>query len=146
MSAPRRLWPKPLLLAALAGVVCISGEGHARPLTKDACQRYATERAVLDRLGVKDHLARGPEWARANLTEPQLDLIHRYIRIEEALKFRCPEEYANKRIESPQGPRRLDVIPPVPGRKPVASDAGQGMAETTTLPPPPTAKPSRDRG
>jgi hypothetical protein len=146
MNAPGRPLLKPPLLAVCAAVIVVCGASHARPLTEDACERYASERAVLDRLGVKAQLSHGAEWARVNLTEPQLDLIHRYIRLEEALTFRCPESYANKRAEPSQEPRRLDVIPPVPGRKPVASDTGRGVTETTTVPPPPTAKAGRDRG
>jgi hypothetical protein len=104
-----------------------------------ACERYAAERKTLIRLGVRDHLLKGPQWARANLTDPQLDLIHRYIRIEEALKFRCPEAFAQLPLPEVDAPRRLDVVPPVPLRRPPMADA---QADITHNQPPPPEKSS----
>lgn len=114
--------------------------GAALPLTEAACERYSAERATLIRLGVRDHLRKGPDWAQANLTQPQLDLIHRYIRIEEALKFRCPQEFAALPVQPADVPRRLDVTPPVPGQKPAAQDRGTGMTRNE-MPPPPARVP-----
>jgi hypothetical protein len=128
--------------ACLAILMLCAGAspGAALPLTEAACQRYLAERATLIRLGVRDHLRNGPDWAQVNLTQPQLDLIHRYIRIEEALKFRCPEEFAALPVQPADVPRRLDVTPPVPGQKPAAQDSGTGMTRNE-MPPPPARGP-----
>lgn len=134
----------------LAALLLFSGAGlgatgaAALPLTETACQRYSAERQTLMRLGVPDHLRKGPDWVQANLTRPQRDLIHRYIRIEEALKFRCPDEFAALPAEQADAPRRLDVTPPVPGRKPVAQDSGTGVTRNET--PPPPAQGPKDQG
>jgi len=129
------------LLALIAG---LPSAAEAVPLTEAACERYAAERSVLRRLDVEAHLARGPEWARENLTSPQLDLIQRYIKVDEALKFRCPERYATLVIETPKEPRRLDVMPPPPARKP-AIEAARGVKEEPA-PPPPAARAGREQG
>ncbi|RIA56452.1 hypothetical protein [Dichotomicrobium thermohalophilum] len=126
--------------AALAALTLGAGLGAssvaALPLTQAACERYSGERQTLIRLGVRDHYLKGADWAQANLTQPQLDLIHRYIRIEEALKFRCPEEFAALPVDAADVPRRLDVMPPVPGQKPPAKDSGTGVTRNETPPPP----------
>lgn len=127
------------ILMLCAGAVMDTSPVAALPLTDAACQRYSAERATMVRLGVRDHLRKGPDWAQANLTRPQLDLIDRYIRIQEALKFRCPEEFAALPVQA-DVPRRLDVTPPVPGRKPAAQDSGTGMTRNE-MPPPPARGP-----
>lgn len=121
------LWATSMLLLG------VSERTHAVPLMEDACERYAAERSILMRLGVDTHLARGPDWAKANLTPPQLDLIQRYIKLDAALKFRCPEKYAALVVQAPQTQRRLDVTPPPPSRKPMA-EAAQGVSEKQAPP------------
>lgn len=134
-----------VLAASLLGLIAgLPSTAKAVPLTEAACDRYASERTVLRRLGVDAHLARGPEWARENLTSPQLDLIQRYIKLDEALKFRCPERYATLVIEAPQTPRRLDVLPPLPSRKPAVEAAREVKKEPA--PPPPAARTGREQG
>ncbi len=136
--------------AKLVFVILCAGAGLgapsalALPLTEAACERYAGERQTLARMGVRDHYLKGPDWAQANLTQPQLHLIQRYIRIEEALKFRCPEAYAAMPVEQANVPRRLDVTPPVPGQKPPAQGSGTGVTRNDM--PPPPARGSPDQG
>lgn len=146
MTPPRSHSAKLLAVAAsLLGLIAgLPASADAVPLTEAACQRYASERSILRRLGVDLHLARGPEWARENLTSPQLDLIQRYIKLDEALKFRCPEHYATIAVEAPQQPRRLDVLPPLPSRKPMV-EAARGVKEEPA-PPPPAARAGREQG
>jgi len=135
-----------ICLAIALGAAGLARETGAVPLTEAACQRYAAERSILSRLGVEKYVARGPEWARANLTPPQLDLIQRYIKLDEALKFRCPEDYATLVVEASEQPRRLDVTPPPPGRRPVLeTQTPRGVTETQP-PPLPSAKAGSERG
>jgi len=135
-----------LIVAVMAGAgVCgLHPSGlRALPLTEAACARYSAERETLMRLGVREHLLKGADWAQANLTQPQLDLIHRYIRIEEALKFRCPEEFAALPVVAADEPRRLDVLPPVPARKQVLHGSEAGISQDA---PPPPVKGPREQG
>ncbi len=129
-----------ILTILMLGASLATLPAAALPLTEAACARYAAERQTLIRLGVRDHYVKGPDWAQANLTQPQLDLIHRYIRIDEALKFRCPEDFAALPAAPEDVPRRLDVIPPVPGQKPPADDSATGVTRNE-LPPPPARGP-----
>jgi len=126
------------LAGVMLGASMVLGASHAvaLPLTEAACERYSAERQTLVRLGVRDHVLKGAAWARANLTQQQLDLIHRYIRIDEALKFRCPERFAALRVQAANAPRRLDVTPPVPARRPPAQGDGAGVTRNETPPPP----------
>ncbi len=134
-----------LSAAAVLAAICLAAPGaRAVPLTEAACERYAAERSMLRRLGAGANLSRGAAWAQQNLTQPELDLIHRYIRLDEALRFRCPERYATLREEISQAPRRLDVIPPAPTRKPSDPLSAQGLSQTRP-PPPPSAKPAREQ-
>ena len=130
-----------------AGASLAATSAGALPLTESACQRYQSERLMLARLGVREHLRNGPDWAQANLTQPQLDLIHRYIRIEEALEFRCPEQFDALPDQPADARRRLDVTPPVPGQKPPAekpsSRATEAGVAPNELPPPPAQGPKQ---
>lgn len=131
-----------VVIALLAGVG--AAPAGAVPLTDAACERYAGERRTLARLGVRDHYLKGAAWARANLTQPQLDLIQRYIRLDEALKFRCPEQLAALSVEQDDTPRRLDVTPPVPGQKPARPKTETGVTRNET--PPLPARDPENRG
>jgi hypothetical protein len=73
----------------LGGAACGANFAFAEPLDKDACAQLAAERDSLTKMGVKDNMAKGPEWASANLPASGLDLIKRYITVEELIKFRC---------------------------------------------------------
>jgi hypothetical protein len=72
-----------LSLGAVAGAVL------AEPLAKEECDKLQAEQNVLTTAGVRDHLGRGAEWGKANLSPPQLEQIARFIVLEEQLSFRC---------------------------------------------------------
>jgi len=72
-----------LSLGAVAGAVL------AEPLAKEECDKLQAEQNVLATAGVRDHLGRGAEWGKANLSPPQLEQIDRFIVLEEQLSFRC---------------------------------------------------------
>jgi hypothetical protein len=127
-----------VVISVLAGFG--AAPAAAVPLTDTACERYAGERRTLARLGVRDHYLKGATWAQANLTQPQLDLIERYIRLDEALKFRCPEQFAALSVERSDTPRRLDVTPPVPGQKPARPKTETGVTRNE-IPPLPARDP-----
>jgi hypothetical protein len=76
-------------LAVLAG--CVSGASSlaADPLDKPACDRLQAEKQTLVVLGVDKEYTKGPEWAKANLAPSELNLLKRYIDLDEQLKFRC---------------------------------------------------------
>ena len=76
-------------VALLTACVAASSAAFAAPLDKGACEQLQAERATLVGLRIDQVFARGPDWAKANLTPPDLDLVKRYIDLDEQLKFRC---------------------------------------------------------
>jgi hypothetical protein len=76
-------------IVVLAAGLSWSSSLSADPLDKPACERLQSEKQTLIVLGVDKEFARGPEWAKANLAQSELNLLKRYIDIEEQLKFRC---------------------------------------------------------
>jgi len=110
----------------------------AAPLDKDACEKLKAEQAGMAQ--AKDHLAKGPEWGKANLTADQLKAVQRYIEVEEQIAFRCvqrkvPEHVAKaprakakaaKGQAESEGSEQEAPKQPVPRKKQAASTAGTG--------------------
>jgi hypothetical protein len=61
----------------------------AAPLDKEACEDLKKEQARIEAAGARAHLAKGPAWAKANLSADKVQLVGRLIEIEEGLSFRC---------------------------------------------------------
>lgn len=78
-----------LVLAALLVPLPIVGAAEAARLDKDACEALKTEHANLVSAGVREQMAKGPEWAKANLPRDALAGIRRLIEVEEQIAFRC---------------------------------------------------------
>ena len=76
-------------LALLAGWLAGASGLSADPLDKAACDRLQAEKQTLVVLGVNKEFTKGPEWAKANLAQSELNLLKRYIDLDEQLKFRC---------------------------------------------------------
>lgn len=62
---------------------------RAEPLANDACEALNVEQATLYAGGVKDDMAKGPDWAKGNVKPARLKDIQRFIEIEEQQNFRC---------------------------------------------------------
>lgn len=67
----------------------ISAPLMAAPLEKEACDQLQTEKQSLTQQGVEKDMEKGPEWAKANLQPTRLELVKRYISVNEQIKFRC---------------------------------------------------------
>ncbi len=61
----------------------------AVPLEGEACEQLQVRLDTLRNEGAAADMARGPEWARANLTPDRLQRIGALIEVEEQLNFRC---------------------------------------------------------
>jgi hypothetical protein len=75
--------------ALLTAFALRSVPANAAPLEKAECEKLKAEKKSLVVLGVEKNMAKGPEWVKANLEASQLDLIKRYLTVDEQLKFRC---------------------------------------------------------
>ena len=120
------------------------GVANAASLDKETCDKLKVEQAQLEGTGVRGTMAKGPEWAKANLAADKLGEIKRLLELDELLLFRC------------QG-RPLVVLPPEVELDPAAKtgegkeDGQEADAKGTEKKAPPPAKkapaPARqDRG
>lgn len=76
-----------VLAAALVPVQAIA---TAAALDEAVCKDLDARQKQLELQGIKDDLAKGPEWAKATLTPARLDAVKQYIEIKEQVAFRCP--------------------------------------------------------
>jgi hypothetical protein len=143
----------PLALCAAAGLAVLA-EVSAAPLDADACAKLKVEREALEQAGVRGNMAKGPQWAKANLAADKLEQIQRLIDLEGQLLFRCsgqrlielpasveadpaavgPGEDAAEGKEAGEPAGKADTTPPGAKKAPVAK------AAPATKAPPATAK------
>jgi hypothetical protein len=89
----------------VATLLLAASQAGASPLEPDACATLNGERDGLIAAGTKADMARGPEWAKANLAAGQLQKIERLIAIEEQLSFRCGQPVtASPQMKEPPKP------------------------------------------
>lgn len=88
----------------------------AAPLEPEACATLRTEHQSLVAGGAKSDMARGADWAKANLAPDRLAKIERLITVEEQLSFRCGELLTARPL--------IKERPKTEGDRPDASAAG----------------------
>lgn len=104
------------------------------PLDKDACTNLSQEMQNLKALDVDKLMEKGPEWAISNLSQTDLNLVRRYIDVDEQIKFRCLPPSSLVHLRAPEGDEDEDSSEKPatesaakPGAKP---KAGLKQAET----------------
>jgi len=121
----------------------------AVPLDAPACEQLQIQHDALRAEGAADDMARGPEWARANLSEDRLRRVGMLLEVEEKLNFRCglakitlPTTIEGGEEELP-GPGEATIegsgstivlpqkAPPSPGRPAAATTAAAPKARAT---------------
>lgn len=107
-----------MLGIAILAVGAHFGGSGAEPLAKEACETLKTEQDTLVTGGIKDELAKGPDWAKSNLKPARLQEIARYIELEEHLNFRCGQAKAKL------------IIPEEPPPDPATAAKGEAAAVT----------------
>ena len=101
----------------------LAGDALGEPLDKAVCESLKQEHGQLVGAGAKDNMARGPEWATANLAPERIKEIRRLIDIEEQLAFRCPQpKPAAQRAES-QEPAAAGADAPSVSEQPTGSNS-----------------------
>jgi hypothetical protein len=108
--------------AAAASLLLLCA-GHqqlaAEPLDKEACDKLKVEKQGLMVLGVDQEFAKGPDWAKSNLTPPELDLIKHFISVEEQLKFRCGMAVVHLQVQNEPDEADEESAPAAAGTVPV---------------------------
>lgn len=120
-------------LALAAGLTGSAAIAQAEPMTFRDCISMDGEHRKLIAEGVGKHLAKGPEWAKANLSEEQIKKVKLLIAAKEAIAFRCNAKEMQafkKRMQGPAFAKWRKVEPPLPSRNPKfvqlnISDAGK---------------------
>ncbi|RTL69975.1 MAG: hypothetical protein EKK41_13240 [Hyphomicrobiales bacterium] len=112
------------------------GAAHAAPLDPESCAKLKVQLEEIEKTGARDNLARGPEWAKANLTADKLEDVRRLIETDEQLLFRCPGRHL---VNLPLEP---DPPPPPPAPEEKKAD-GEQKAEAPK--PPPAEKKAAER-
>jgi hypothetical protein len=77
------------VLGAQVLVVACCGVAAAATLEQDACAKLKTELLQLELAGTRTSMAKGPDWAKANLGTDKLQQIKRLLEVEEQILFRC---------------------------------------------------------
>lgn len=135
------------ITALLVGVAMLAGgrQAGAVPLDEGTCAQLMSEQAQLVSAGVKDSMARGPDWAGAGASLTRLKEIERLIEVEEQLKFRCPQP-------KPVAPAAEEASGETPDKSTAAAKAGAATVPTPTRKPkvnhapPPKSKPVSSKG
>ena len=142
---PRRFCIASVVLLALAV------PAFAVPLDQPQCVTLESEQKVLEAEGVEGVLAKGPDWAKANLAEADRTKLVRYLDVKELVLFRCPslraavqpDPAAGDNIYGPPEPEKPRVAPAKlmrhANRKPSKKAVGKAVS-TVTAPAVPAVK------
>lgn len=78
-----------LVVAVLAALTLSFRDVRAAPLDAATCGQLKGEQVRMEQGGVRDRMAKGPSWAKANLAADKIDEVRRLIELDEQLLFRC---------------------------------------------------------
>ncbi len=78
-----------LLLGATVALLLAWQKAGAVPLDAETCGKLNGERVQLEFQGAGTNMAKGPEWAKANLSADAVKQVLRLIDVEALLLFRC---------------------------------------------------------
>lgn len=125
-------------LLAAASMAIASAASATPPRLDDAtCQEMRLEKAKFIETGILADIARGPEWAKTNLSAEKLREIELFIMLDEQLMFGCRDaKISPDAARAGQAAIELE-IPVGPAADPKAP--GDPAAATTS----PDAKPSK---
>jgi hypothetical protein len=132
---------QPLALC-IAAAIAVLADGQAAPLDPDDCATLKEERAVLEQAGVRGNMAKGPQWAKANLPPDKLGQIQRLIELESQLLFRCSGQ---RLIELPAGVEADPAAVAAPKAK-ADDEAAEDPAKVEAPAPKGAQKPAPQKG
>jgi hypothetical protein len=78
-----------LLLCSVATLVLAVRDVGAAPLDAETCGKLNGERLQLEFAGARANMAKGPEWAKGNLSPDAMKQVRRLIDIDAQMLFRC---------------------------------------------------------
>ncbi len=78
-----------LLLGSIAALAFALQDVRAAPLDPEACGKLNGERLQLEFAGARGNLAKGPDWAKGNLSSDAIGQVRRLIEVDAQMLFRC---------------------------------------------------------
>ena len=78
-----------LLLGSIAALALALQDVRAAPLDSEACGKLNAERLQLEFAGARGNLAKGPDWAKGNLSSDAMGQVRRLIEVDAQMLFRC---------------------------------------------------------
>jgi hypothetical protein len=118
-------------------VTAASAPVRAGMLDADSCRRHKTEYDTLGGSGIREMMAKGPDWAKANLTKERMEQVRRYLALEEDVRFRCPLGKARPELEAAENeagattPLNADETAPAAKAPPAAKPARKSKQSAT---------------
>ena len=89
------------LVAAAAGALALSvATANAAMHDSETCRRLKAEHDSMNASGLREIMAKGPDWAKSNLTKERLEQVKRFLSLEEDVRFRCPLGKARPELEA----------------------------------------------
>ncbi len=149
--------PTALLAASLIVLAAAPATLNAEPLPPEACDGMRRELTTLESGTAAASLARGPEWAKTNLSPEQIALVSQLIALREQVLFRCrptlietetpPAPIDPEKVPLPEPNTVLRAIiaanPPPPSAETAApANAAKPGASTTAAEPPVPQRPA----
>jgi hypothetical protein len=133
----------PLILGAVVGW-WPGFAARATPLEAAECAQLKTEEAELTKAGVRANMAKGPKWAKSNLTPDAIERIQRLISVDEQIAFRCPRPPPPKaeaeNATAPKGKPKVKAAKADAGSE-GAAKASEGQTGAAVATPKPKPKP-----
>ena len=119
--------PKILIfgLATVGALLLSAGAGFATApkLDDDTCTQLRAEQTKFQQSGLLDDLAKGAEWAKANLSPDRLREIEHYMTLDEQVKFGCRDAKLSRDAErAREAAGRLEINSDADPTAPAASD------------------------
>ncbi len=87
----------------------VGAPAFSAPLDKEACANLSQELQNLKALDVDKLMEKGPEWAISNLSQSDLNLVRRYIDVDEQIKFRCLPPSSLVHLKAPESDEDEDA-------------------------------------
>lgn len=109
---------------------------RAGMLDVESCRRHKSEYDTLGGSGIREMMAKGPDWAKANLTKERMEQVRRYLALEEDVRFRCPLGKARPELEAAESeagattPLNADEAAPAAKAPPAAKPARKSKQST----------------
>jgi len=77
------------IIVFICALLLQTSAARVAQLGKEDCAKFKGEQELMEKAGVRSSMAKGAQWAKANLAPDQLDQVRRLIELDEQLLFRC---------------------------------------------------------